>query len=165
MLNIARRELNFFFSNPIGYLAIGVYLLISTLLLWFFDTPFNILNIGFGSLSTFFELSPWLFLLLIPALSMRSFSEERTTGTFELLMTKPLNAMDIYCGKLLGITAVFSIALLPTISNIFAIYSLLTPDSYIDWGSIVGSYIGLIGVGFLFLALSLCSSLLIKNQI
>lgn len=165
MLNIARRELHFFFSNPIGYLAIGVYLLISTLLLWFFDTPYNILNIGFGSLSTFFELSPWLFLLLIPALSMRSFSEERTNGTFELLITKPLNAIDIYCGKLLGITAVFSIALLPTISNIFAIYNLLTPDSYIDWGSIVGSYIGLIGVGFLFLALSLCSSLLIKNQI
>ena len=165
MLNIARRELHFFFSNPIGYLAMGVYLLISTLFLWFFDTPFNILSIGFGSLSTFFELSPWLFLLLIPALSMRSFSEERNTGTFELLMTKPLNAIDIYGGKFLGITAVFSIALLPTLLNIFAINNLLTPDSYLDWGSIVGSYIGLIGVGFLFLALSLCSSLLIKNQI
>ena len=165
MLNIARRELHFFFSNPIGYLAVGVYLLTSTLFLWFFDTPFNILSIGFGSLSTFFELSPWLFLLLIPALSMRSFSEERNTGTFELLMTKPLNAIDIYGGKFLGITAVFSIALLPTLLNIFAINNLLTPDSYLDWGSIVGSYIGLIGVGFLFLALSLCSSLLIKNQI
>ena len=165
MLNIARRELHFFFSNPIGYLAMGVYLLTSTLFLWFFDTPFNILSIGFGSLSTFFELSPWLFLLLIPALSMRSFSEERNTGTFELLMTKPLNAIDIYGGKFLGITAVFSIALLPTLLNIFAINNLLTPDSYLDWGSIVGSYIGLIGVGFLFLALSLCSSLLIKNQI
>ena len=142
MLNIARRELYFFFSNPIGYLAIGVYLLTSTLLLWFFDSPFNILSIGFGSLSTFFELSPWLFLLLIPALSMRSFSEERTTGTFELLITKPLNAFDIYGGKLLGITAVFSIALLPTLLNIFVINNLLTPDSYLDWGSVFGSYIG-----------------------
>ena len=165
MLNIARRELNFFFSNPIGYIAMGFYLLINTLLLWFFDTPFNILSIGFGSLSTFFDLSPWLFLLLVPALSMRSFSEERTTGTFELLMTKPLKAIDIYGGKLLGITAVFSIILLPTILNIFAINTLLTQDSFLDWGSIVGSYLGLIGVGFLFLVLSLCSSLLIKNQI
>ena len=143
----------------------GFYLLINTLLLWFFDTPFNILSIGFGSLSTFFDLSPWLFLLLVPALSMRSFSEERTTGTFELLMTKPLKAIDIYGGKLLGITAVFSIILLPTILNIFAINTLLTQDSFLDWGSIVGSYLGLIGVGFLFLVLSLCSSLLIKNQI
>ena len=165
MLNIARRELNFFFSNPIGYIAMGFYLLTNTLLLWFFDTPFNILSIGIGSLSTFFDLSPWLFLLLVPALSMRSFSEERTTGTFELLMTKPLKAIDIYGGKLLGITAVFSITLLPTILNIFAINTLLTQDTYLDWGSIVGSYLGLIGVGFLFLALSLCTSLLIKNQI
>ena len=143
----------------------GFYLLTNTLLLWFFDTPFNILSIGIGSLSTFFDLSPWLFLLLVPALSMRSFSEERTTGTFELLMTKPLKAIDIYGGKLLGITAVFSITLLPTILNIFAINTLLTQDTYLDWGSIVGSYLGLIGVGFLFLALSLCTSLLIKNHI
>ena len=84
MLNIARREFHFFFSNPIGYLAIGVYLLISTLLLWFFDTPYQLLNSGFGDLSPFFEISPLLFLFLIPALGMRSFSEEHALSLIHI---------------------------------------------------------------------------------
>tara|TARA_B110000285_G_scaffold230823_1_gene298137 strand:- start:2522 stop:4909 length:2388 start_codon:yes stop_codon:yes gene_type:complete len=165
MWSIAQRELSFFFSNPIGYLVMGSYLIINTLLLWFFNTPFNILNSGFGDFSVFFELSPWLFLFLIPALSMRSFSEERATGTFELLLTKPIKAIEIYGGKLLGISAVFAITLLPSLINLIAVNDLLADDSFLDWGSLVGSYLGLISVGIIYLSLSLCSSLLIKNQI
>ena len=121
MWSIAKRELRFFFSSPIGYLVIGTYLIVNSLLLWFFDTPFSILNSGFGDFTPFFEISPWLFLILIPTLCMRSFSEEIASGTFELMLTKPLAAWEIYTGKLLGIVIVFGIALIPTSINLFAI--------------------------------------------
>jgi ABC-2 type transport system permease protein len=165
MWSIAKRELRFFFSSPIGYLVIGTYLIVNSLLLWFFDTPFSILNSGFGDFTPFFEISPWLFLILIPTLCMRSFSEEIASGTFELMLTKPLAAWEIYAGKLLGIVIVFGIALIPTSINLFAIQSLLAPDSFIDFGSVIGSYFGLIFVGLLFMGISLMSSLLFQNQV
>lgn len=165
MWSIAKRELRFFFSSPIGYLVIGSYLIINTLFLWFFDNPFNILNSGFGDFSLFFELAPLLFLILIPTLSMRSFSEEHASGTFELIITKPLTSLEIYSGKFLGIFIIFGIALIPTVVNLFAIESLLEPNSAIDYGSLSGSYLGLLFVGLLFISISLISSLLFKNQV
>ncbi|MEK9614502.1 MAG: ABC transporter permease subunit, partial [Flavobacteriaceae bacterium] len=143
MWSIAKRELGFFFSHLIGYLVIGSYLLVSTLILWIFDTPYNLLSIGFGDFSPFFEIAPWLFLFLIPALSMRSFSEERSTGTFELLLTKPLSPTQIFGGKLLGIAFVLLVALLPTFLHLIALDSLLEPNSSLDWGRITGSYVAL----------------------
>jgi len=165
MWTIAKRELRFFFSSPIGYLIIGSYLIINTLVLWFFDTPFNILNSGFGDFTPFFELSPWLFMILIPTLCMRSFSEEKVSGTFELLLTKPLLPWEIYLGKFLGVLIVFSIALAPTIIHLIAIESLLEPNSSLDLGSLSGSYLGLILISLLFMAISMLGSLLFKNQV
>ena len=165
MWTIAKRELRFFFSSPIGYLIIGTYLIVNTLLLWFFDTHYNILNSGFGDFTPFFKLSPLLFLILIPTLSMRSFSEEKASGTYELLLTKPLAAWEIYFGKFLGILIIFVIALIPTSINLFAIQSLLEPNSSIDMGSILGSYLGLIFISLLFITISVLSSLLFLNQV
>ncbi|MDA8877173.1 ABC transporter permease subunit [Flavobacteriaceae bacterium] len=165
MWSIAKRELHFYFSNLTGYLVIGSYLLINTLFLWFFDTPFQLLNSGFGDLTPFFEMSPWLLLLLIPALSMRSFSEERTTGTLELLLTKPLRPVEIFGGKFIGVALILFIALIPTSLNIVAINALLEHQSELDWGSFIASYLALILVALLFLCMSLCCSLIFRNQV
>ena len=109
MWSIAKKELFFYFSSITGYLVIGSYLILNTLLLWFFDTPYQLLNTGFVDLSPFFEISPWLFIFLIPALSMRSFSEEYASGTFEILITKPLRHLDIFGGKFLAIVLIIFI--------------------------------------------------------
>ena len=165
MWSIAKKELHFYFSHLTGYLVLGSYLLINTLLLWFFDTPYQLLNSGFGDLSPFFEISPWLLLILIPALSMRSFSEERASGTLELLLTKPLRPIEIYGGKFLGITLILLIALVPTTLNLIALNALITPQSELDWGNFITSYLALFLVGLIFLTLSLCSSMWFRNQV
>ena len=165
MWSIAKRELRFYFSHLTGYLVLGSYLVINTLLLWFFDTPFQLLNSGFGDLSPFFEISPWLFLFLIPALSMRSFSEERATGTLELLLTKPLQPIEIFGGKFLGTALILGISVLPTSLNLIAIHAMLEPQSQLDWGSLFASYLALILIGLIFLSFSLCCSLLFRNQV
>jgi len=165
MWSIAKRELRFYFSHLTGYLVLGSYLIINTLLLWFFDTPYQLLNSGFGDFSPFFEISPWLFLFLIPALCMRSFSEERATGTLELLLTKPLRPIEIFGGKFIGVALILAIALLPTLLNLIVIQALLEPQSQLDWGSLFASYLALSLIGLIFMAMSLCSSLLFRNQV
>ena len=165
MWSIAKRELFFYFSNITGYLVIGSYLTLNTLLLWFFDTPYQLLNSGFGDLSPFFEISPWIFLFLIPALSMRSFSEERANGTLEILITKPLKPLNIFGGKFLGIALIIFIILLSTSINIIALQALIEPQSKMDLGSLVSSYFGLILLCFLFLSISVCCSILFRNQV
>ena len=165
MWSIAKKEFRFYFSHLTGYLVLGSYLIINTLLLWFFDTPYNVMNSGFGDLSPFFEINPWLFLFLIPALSMRSFSEEKSTGTYELLLTKPLRSIEIFSGKFLGVLLILLFALFPTTLNIVAINALLEPGSSLDWGSLLTSYMALLLIGVLFISFSLCSSLLFRNQV
>jgi len=124
MWSIAKRELHFYFSQLSGYLVVGGYLLVTALTLWFFNTPYNLLNTELGSFDPFFEFTPLLFLFLLPAISMRSFSEEFSLGTFELLLTKPLKPAQIFGGKLIGVGLILSIALLPTILHAVALESL-----------------------------------------
>tara|TARA_B110000444_G_C18783665_1_gene568752 strand:+ start:707 stop:1438 length:732 start_codon:yes stop_codon:yes gene_type:complete len=162
---IAKRELWFYFSHITGYLVIGSYLTINTLLLWFFDTPYQLLNSGFGDLSPFFEISPLLFLFLIPALGMRSFSEEHANGTIEILITKPLRPWEIFGGKFLGISLILTITILPTTINIFAIQALLEPQSKIDWGVLLSSYMALTLLCMIFLSISIFSSILFRSQV
>ena len=165
MWSIAKRELKFYFTNITGYLFILSYLTINTLLLWFLDTPYLLFTSDFADLSPFFEITPLLFIFLIPAISMRSFSEERSTGTLELLITKPLNPSEIYLGKFLGITMVIIITILPTTINIFGLQTLLQPNSKLDIGNIFASYLALILLSILFLNISLCISILFRNQV
>lgn len=165
MWSIAKKELFFYFSSITGYLVIGSYLILNTLLLWFFDTPYQLLNTGFVDLSPFFEISPWLFIFLIPALSMRSFSEEYASGTFEILITKPLRHLDIFGGKFLAIVLIIFIILLSTSINFIALQALIESQSKIDLGRLVSCYFGLILLCFLFLSISLCCSILFRNQI
>ena len=165
MWSISKRELRLYFSKLTGYLIVGSYLLITALILWFFNTPYNLLNTELGSFSPFFEFMPILFLFLIPALSMRSFSEEFSQGTFELLLTKPLSPAQIFGGKLIGIFLIICIALFPTVIHAISLEYLLELNSTLDWGVVLSSYLALLLLAVLFVSTSLCASLLFKNQV
>ena len=115
MWYIAKKEFNFYFKSLTAYLIIGSYLTINSLILWFFDTPYNFLNYEIVDINLFFEISPWLLIILVCSLSMGSFSEEVSSGTIELLITKPLNANEIFEGKFLGITFIFCVCIFMTI--------------------------------------------------
>ena len=143
MWYIAKKEFNFYFKSLTAYLIIGSYLTINSLILWFFDTPYNFLNYEIVDINLFFEISPWLLIILVCSLSMGSFSEEVSSGTIELLITKPLNANEIFEGKFLGITFIFCVCIFMTFFNIVALNSLLTFESELDLSLIFSSYLGL----------------------
>ena len=165
MFAIIKREFNFYFSNLTGYFVFVSYLTINALFLWFFDTPYQLLKSGFGNLNPFFEISPLLFIFLIPSLCMRAFSEERTSGTLEILLTKPLDPIQIFGGKFLSISIILGILISSSFFNVIAINALLEKNSSLDWGAIFLSYLSLILVGLIFIAISLSISLLFRNQV
>ena len=144
MLSILIREINFFFTSSIGYLIIGIFLVINGLFLWVFNGNFNILDYGFSDLTSFFELAPWIFLFLIPAVTMRAFSDEKKTGTIELLFTKPISIKNIVLGKYFGAVVLIGLALLPTLLYVLTISQLGNPPGNWDFGSTLGSYLGLL---------------------
>ncbi len=165
MLTIIKREINSFFSSTIGYLVIAVFLVINGLFLWVFSGNFNILDSGFADLSPYFELAPWVLLFLIPAVCMRSFSDEMKMGTLELLLTKPISLKQIVLGKYFGAVILIVIALIPTILYVFAISELGNPPGNWDVGSTIGSYIGLLFLVFAYTSIGIFSSTLSQNQI
>ena len=165
MWALVNREWFVFFSTPLGYLTLGIFLSLSTLFLWFLDSDFNLLNAGFADLNAFFVLAPWLFLFLVPALCMRSFSDEIRLGTLELLLTKPLSLWQIVLGKYFANLLLLLAALLPTLFYFLALKTLQWEDTPLDWGSAFASYLGLFWVGATFASLGLFSSLITKNQV
>ena len=165
MLAILKKELNSFFASPIGYLVIAVFLVINGLYLWVFKGDFNILNAGFADLNSFFFIAPWFFLFLIPAITMRSFSDEFRLGTIEILKTKPLTDWQIVLGKYFGALLLIIIALLPTLIYVYSIIQLGNPVGNIDIGSTIGSYIGLLFLASAYTSVGLFTSTLSNNQI
>ena len=165
MFAILKKEFNSFFASPIAYLVIGVFLLINGLFLWVFKGDFNILNAGFADLNSFFFLAPWVFLFLIPAITMKSFADEFSNGTIELLKTKPISDWKIVFGKFWASLFLVFVALLPTLTYAYTIYQLANPVGDIDFGSIIGSYIGLLFLAATYTSIGLFTSTLSKNQI
>lgn len=165
MKSIALREIKSFFGSPIGYLVIAIFLLLNGLFLWVFDGEYNILESGFADLSPFFTLSPWILLFLIPAVTMRSFSDEKKQGTIELLLTKPLSIWQIVNGKFLGSFLLIVIALIPTLVYVYVISSLGLPIGNIDLGSTMGSYFGLLFLIAAYTAIGIFTSTISDNQI
>ncbi|HQU56242.1 MAG: gliding motility-associated ABC transporter permease subunit GldF [Chitinophagaceae bacterium] len=156
MWSVCKKELRQFFSSLTGYIAIIVFLLVNGLVLFVFDG--NMLDFGYATLDRFFQLAPWILLLLIPAITMRSFSEEFKTGTYEILQTRPLSKWQIIGGKYFASLIVVFIALLPTLIYIFTIQQLSATEG-LDIGATIGSYIGLFFLAAVFTAISLaCSS-------
>tara|TARA_R100000306_G_scaffold5149_1_gene7592 strand:- start:22519 stop:23235 length:717 start_codon:yes stop_codon:yes gene_type:complete len=165
MTALIKREITAFFASPIGYLVIGVFLLINGLFLWVFTGEYNFLDAGFADLSSFFQLAPWVLLFLIPAVTMRSFSDELKMGTLELLLTKPISLKNIVLGKYFGAVILIIIALIPTVLYIITISQLGNPPGNWDVGSTLGSYIGLLFLVLAYTAIGVFASTLSQNQI
>ena len=165
MKSIVLREIKSFFGSPIGYLVIAVFLIGNGLFLWVFEGEYNILNSGFADLSPFFTLAPWILIFLIPAVTMRSFSDEKKQGTLELLLTKPLSIWQIVNGKFLGSMLLIVMAIVPTFIYVKVISSLGMPEDNIDMGSTMGSYFGLLFLIAAYSAIGIFTSTLSENQI
>lgn len=165
MLPLLKKEFNSFFASSIAYLVIGVFLLVNGLFLWVFKDNFNILNAGFADLNSFFYLAPWLFLFLIPAITMKSFADEFNSGTIEILKTKPLTDWQIVLGKFFASLLLVVIAILPTLTYAYTVYKLGSPVGNLDVGSTIGSYLGLLFLAATYTAVGLFTSTLSKNQI
>jgi len=165
MFAILKKELTLFFSSAIGYLVISIFLIITGLFLWVFNSDFNLLNAGFADLNSFFYLAPWVFIFLIPAITMRSFSDEISTGTIETLKTKPLSTLEIVLGKYVGAFILSLLTLIPTLVYVYSIYSLSSPIGNLDMASLIGSYLGLLFLLSTYVAIGIFSSTLSSNQI
>ena len=164
MLPIFKKEINTFFSSLIGYIVIGVFLVLMGLLLWVFP-EFSILDGAYANLDTLFTISPMVFMFLIPAVTMRTFAEEKQSGTIELLATRPITDWQIVGGKFLACLALVVFALLPTVLYYVSVYQLGAPPGNLDSGGILGSYIGLLFLAAAFSAIGVFASSLTNNQI
>lgn len=163
MLSICKKELQQFFSNLTGYIAIILFLLVNGLFLFVLKDS-NLFDFGYATLDKFFELAPWILIFLVPAITMRSLSEEIKSGTFEILRTKPLSCWQIVLGKYLSVLVVLLFVIVPTFIYIFTIKNLSATGS-IDGGGITGSYIGLFMLAAVFAAISLCCSSFTGNAV
>jgi len=163
MWSICKKELNQFFSNLTGYIAIILFLLINGVFLFMLNDS-SIFEFGYASLDKFFELAPWILMFLVPAITMRSLSDEFKAGTFEILKTKPLSSWQIVLGKYFSILVVLLLAILPTVIYIITI-KVLAAQGGIDSGGITGSYIGLFLLAAVFAAIGLCCSGFTSNAV
>ncbi len=159
------KELKSFFSSIIGYIFIGVFLIIAGLFLWVFPNVDNVTEAGLADLQGLFNLAKFLFIFLVPAITMRSFAEEKRNGTMDLLLTKPLTDMQIVWAKFLSCLTLLVIALLPTLVYVITVYFIGNPVGNLDMGSTWGSYLGLVLLGATFIAIGLFASSLTNNQI
>lgn len=164
MLAVLRKEINSFLNSVIAYIVIGVFLVATGLFMWVFPDS-NVLDYGYADMQTLFSLAPWVFLFLIPAITMRTFAEERKSGTIELLLTKPISDLQLILGKFLACLALALLALLPTLLYYYSIYTLGNPAGNIDSAAVVGSYIGTIFLAAIFTAVGVFASAITENQI
>ena len=164
MYSILKKEITSYLSSLVAYVTIGVFLLVLGLFLWVFPDS-SIIDYGYASLDSLFSTAPYLFMFLIPAITMRSLAEERKEGTFELLLTRPLTDGQIVLGKFFACVLLVLFALIPTLVYYYSVYTLGSPQGNIDTGAVIGSYIGLFLLGSGFAAIGLFASSISKNQI
>lgn len=165
MKSLIRKELALYFSNLSGYLISCLFLLITGLFLWVIPGHWNIFSSGYAQLNGLFELAPWLYLFLIPAVSMRLFADEYRSGTMELLMTSPLTSWQVVGAKYISGLVVILLSLLPTFIYLYSLSAMASPVGNVDMGATVGSYLGLLLLAGIYLAIGLFTSSLTDNQI
>lgn len=165
MFALFLKEIRGFFSSITGYIVIIVYLVINGLFMWVFPGQFNILDAGYSNLDTLFLISPWVFLFLVPAVTMRLFAEEKRTGTIEQLLTRPLTDLQIVLAKYFAGIVLVLMAIIPTFIYYYSVYKLGSPVGNLDSGGIWGSYIGLFFLAAIYVAVGVFSSTLSENQI
>jgi ABC-2 type transport system permease protein len=164
MLIILQKEFNAFLNSPVAYVVLGVFLVATGLFVWVFPDS-SVLDYGYADLQTLFNLAPWIFLFLIPALTMRTFAEEKKAGTIELLLTRPLTDGQIIGGKYLACLLLALLALVPTLLYYYSVYKLGSPEGNIDSAATVGSYLGLALLAAVFAAIGVLASALTRDQI
>lgn len=164
MFSIYIKEINSFLDSLIAYIVIGVFLTAIGLLMWVFPET-SVLQYGFADMTTLFSLGPYVFMFLIPAITMRTFAEEKKAGTIELLMTRPLTDWDIILGKYFSAFTLVLFAILPTLIYFFSLYYLGNPQGNLDIAGITGSYIGLSLLGAVFTSIGILASSITENQI
>ncbi|TAD99563.1 MAG: gliding motility-associated ABC transporter permease subunit GldF [Bacteroidetes bacterium] len=164
MFTILRKEINAFLNSLIGYMVMIVFLTGVGLFFWVFPQT-SVLEYGYASLETLFSITPFIYLFLIPAITMRTFAEEKQAGTIELLLTRPLTSLQIVLSKYFASLVLVFIALLPTFTYYYTVYQLGSPVGNIDSAAVAGSYIGLLLLGAVFCAIGIFASVLTDNQI
>ena len=160
-----RKELTYYFSTPIAYIVIGLYQLAISLFLWVIPGQWNIIDSGYAQVDGLFPLSPWLFMLLCPALTMRLLSEERQSGIWDLIRTKPVSLTRIMLGKYFAAWTLILIGLLPCFVHYFVVAYMAEPMGNLDSGAFLGSFIGLILLSGTFMAIGLLCATFSKSQI
>ncbi|MBL7873835.1 MAG: gliding motility-associated ABC transporter permease subunit GldF [Cyclobacteriaceae bacterium] len=164
MIQVFVKEFNSFLNSLIAYIVIGAFLTGIGLLMWVFPET-SVLDYGFADLDTLFSMAPYVFIFLIPAITMKSFAEEKKMGTLELLLTKPLSDWSVVMGKFLATCALVLLALLPTFIYYYSVYLLGSPVGNVDSAGVMGSYLGLALLAMVFCAVGLFASSLTSNQI
>jgi ABC-2 type transport system permease protein len=164
MFSILRKEIRSFLSSLIAIIVIVVFLVANGLFLWVFKET-NILDMGYANIDPLFELAPIIFIFLISAITMRSFSEEKKTGTFEILTTKPITDIAIILGKYFAGLIIVIFAILPTLVYYYTVSSLAVPAGNVDTGALWGSYMGLILLSAGYVSIGLFASVITDNQI
>lgn len=165
MVHLLFKEFATFFAAPIGYIVVGIFLLMTSLFLWVIPGDFNIIYGGYANLDGLFMIAPLMYLFLVPAITMRLFAEEKKTGTMELLLTHPIKKIEIVTAKYLSGVLLVLFSLLPTLVYVFALWVLADPSGNIDTGGIWGSYIGLFFLALVYVAIGVFASSLTDNQI
>lgn len=164
MWSIFKKEMGSFLFSPISWIVIGIFLTALGLFMWVFP-GFSLLDAGYADMGTLFTLTPLVYLFLIPAITMKSFAEEKRGGTLELLFTRPVSEYDIIIGKWLASVALVILSLLPTMVYYWVLYTLGSPKGNLDTPSIIGSYVGLVLVGGVFASVGVLASSLADNQV
>lgn len=165
MFAIFSKEFNHFFSSAIGLIVVGLFLISIGSLIWVLPGAYNIFDLGYVNLIPFFEALPWVFAFLIPAICMRSFSEEKKQGTMELLLTKPLSLNQLILGKFLGCFCLSIISIIPTFLYLFSLSALAKENLSLDYGVIFSSYFGVVLLIACFTSIGVFASSLSTNQI
>ena len=165
MYTLLKKEISGFFSSLTGYIVITVFLIINSLFMWIFPGANNVLDTGYATLDTLFTISPWVFLFLAPAVTMRMFADEKKSGTIELLLTRPLSDFQIITAKYLAGLVLVLFSILPTLIYFYSVYQLGNPAGSIDTGGTWGSFIGLFFLAAIYVAIGVLSSSFTENQI
>ena len=165
MWALFNKEISGFFSSLTGYLVIVVFLLLNSLFMWIVPGQFNVIGNGYASMDSLFAIAPWVFLFLVPAITMRMFSEEKRTGTLDLLYTRPVSELQIILAKFLASWALVLFSLIPTLIYFWSVSRLGSPPGNMDVGGTWGSYIGLLFLGGIYAAIGIFASSFTGNQI
>ncbi len=165
MLALFLKEIRSFFSSATGFIVIGIFLILTGIFVWILPGEYNVIESGYADVNGLFVLAPWLYLFLVPAVTMRFFAEERRTGTIELLLTRPISYSNIVIGKYLAGVVLVLISLLPTLVYVVSVYFFGLPVGNIDLGGFLGSFIGLLFLASVYTAIGLFASAISDNQI